>query len=234
MRAVRRWVALLAAAPVALAPAAPVGAQSAGPLDFLAQRPLHARVALADAAAIASVERVDLGRVRLRDAEALFGAVPDSFEIKRAPSRPPPLAEGERALLFLRGARPPFVLVDGPEELTKLPDARVESRWRGAILALVERRGEPPALLELYRSWLETGDSDLQRAAVLGLGDGTAAFHPLPERALLGLVGLARDARVPEPLRRGALLVARLSLAGRAEPGALLRRELERAGRELP
>ena len=237
MRASRGVIALWLAASLELLPCAPAGAQSAqaGLLAFLAQRPLLARLDLADAVAIASVERVELGRVHLRDAEVLIGSVPGSFELKRAPSSPPPLAPGERALLLLRGARSPYLLVDAPAELRKLPDAAAEGRWRGAVLALSEKRGDP-ALLELYLAWLDPAAPDLARAAVLGLDDPMAPFHPLPVAALLRLARFAGDARAELELRRAAHFLVGRSLADQGQllaRNAELRDALERLGEEL-
>jgi hypothetical protein len=235
----RGWVALPLAATLGLSAAPPARGQAADAslLGLLARRSLHARVALADAVAVASVERVDPGRVRLREARALVGAVPDAFELKRAPSSPPPLAAGERALLLLRGARSPYLLVDGPAELQRLPDPASEERWRRAVESLVAARADPPALLALTLSWLDPRQPDLAQAAVLGLGDPATPFQPLPAGALLRLARFARDASAPPELRRAAQFVAGRSLAGREELLARspdLRRELERLARELP
>jgi hypothetical protein len=237
MRPTPGVIASLLAASLELLLSAPSGAQSAhaGLLGFLAQRPLLARLDLADAVAIASVERVELGRVHLRDAEVLFGSVPGSFELKRAPSNPPPLAPGERALLLLRGARSPYLLVDAPAELRKLPDAAAVGLWRGAVLALLEKRGDP-ALLELYLAWLDPAAPDLARAAVLGLDDPTAPYQPLPATALLRLARFAGDARAELELRRAAHFLVGRSLADQGELLARnreLRDALERIGAEL-
>jgi hypothetical protein len=231
-------IALCLAASLEWSPSAPAGAQSAHAelLGFLAQRSLHARLALADAVAVASVERVELGRVHLRDAEALIGSVPGSFELKRAPSSPPPLAEGERVLLLLRGARSPYLLVDAPSELQKLPDAGTELRWRNAVLALAQKRGDPPALLELYLGWLDPTAPDLSRAGLLGLDDPTSPFPPLPAEALLRLARFAGDARAELGLRRAAHFLLGRSLADRGEllaRNAQLRDALEGLGEEL-
>ena len=92
-------------APAERAPAQRLGVH--GRLELPSGRPLHVRVALADAAAIATVDAVELGRIRVRDAVPVLGDVVAAFELKRAPSRPPALEPGDRALLILRGARPP-------------------------------------------------------------------------------------------------------------------------------
>jgi hypothetical protein len=87
-----------------LRPAAP--AQHPG-LTAPEPRPLHVQLAGVDAVAIATVAAVGLGRIQLVEARAVLGNPPATFELKRAPSAPPPLAEGDRVLLLLRGARTP-------------------------------------------------------------------------------------------------------------------------------
>jgi hypothetical protein len=137
------------------APAERTSAQPLGPhcrLDLPSKRPLHARVALADGAAIATIEAVGLGRIRVRDAIPVLGDVTPAFELKRAPWHPPALEPGDRALL-LRGARSPYVLVDDGEETRVLADAESEALRRQAVRDIHRSLGS--GLLDPYRTRLD-------------------------------------------------------------------------------
>src|SRR5262245_33454585 len=95
-----------------LGAAAAAGAQPIGHGLPPPLRSCHERLAAADVVAVVRVERVDPGRIALRLEAALASAPPAAFEAKRSPLHPPPLASGDRALLLLRGDRPPYVLTD--------------------------------------------------------------------------------------------------------------------------
>jgi len=177
-------------------------------------RALHVRIGLADAAAVASVGAVDLGRIEIRAAEALFGSVPPRFALKRAPSDPPPFAEGDRVLLLLRGARSPYLLVDESHEVIRLGDAEAEATWRDAVLSVSAARSEPRTLAGLYLAWLEGSSPPLRAAAVAGLRHGLAPFRPLTPGERARLSALATDPDAPAEARRGAAAVAAL------EPGS--------------
>lgn len=212
--AVAALVALTAgtAAPARAQHAMALGHGFAGPPQ---PRALHVRLALADAAAVATVDEVGLGRIRVREAEALFGAVAPAFELKRAPSSPPPLEAGDRALLLLRGARSPYLLVDEPHETLVLADAAAEARWREAVLALRTARDEPRALAALYLRWLEASTSGLRSAALAGLRDRTAPFQPLAAEELERLVELAGSAEAADAARSAAATIASQHPGGR-------------------
>lgn len=180
-------------------------------------RPLHERLALADAAAIGTVREVGLGRIRVDEATALFGAPGASFELKRAPSSPPPLEAGDRALLLLRGGRSPFVLVDVPEEAIRLADAEAESRWLEALRDTRAARDDPPALRDLYLGWLANGDAELRELGRIGLTHADAPFGALPDAVVAELVRDATDPKLDVERRRAA---ARVVL--RTESGAAL------------
>jgi hypothetical protein len=195
------------------APAAAQGLAAHAPRTPQA-RPLHERLAAADAAAIGSVADVALGRIRIERATPLLGSPGESFELKRAPSRPPALSAGDRALLLLRGARSPYVLVDAPPETVVLADPESEARWRRAIGDLTTAAASPAALRDLYLAWLVASDASLREAAAAALASSRAPFHPLPPEVVGQLIRDATDAALDPGRRRAS---ARVVLAG---PGA--------------
>jgi hypothetical protein len=170
------------------------------------ERPLHTRVAVCDSAAIATVDSVGMGRIHLSDAVPVLGRVPASFELKRAPSNPPPWVVGERALLLLRGARSPYIAVDEPHEMRSLEDAAAEERWSGGLRALqaADSSTDPSVLRDLYVAWLSQPGRDLRRSALVALGDVDAPFQPLPEAVLQRLGETAVAAAAPADLRSAA------------------------------
>jgi hypothetical protein len=128
-------------------------------------RPLHERLAGADRVAVVQVERIDAGRIAV---------APEAFEVKRSPLRPPPLATGDRALLLLRGARPPYVLADEASEVIRLSDDAMAERWAGAVRAVLANRDDRAALVTVYAEWIEEGPvslADLGRAGLRALGE---------------------------------------------------------------
>jgi hypothetical protein len=144
------------------------GAQPIGhPLPPL-PRAFHARLAAADVVAVLRVERVDEGRLAVRLEQALLGAPPAAFEVKRSPLRPPPLATGDRALLLLRGDRPPYVLADEPSEVIRLADDAMAARWSEAASGALAARGDPAALAALYADWIERGPASLRDLGAAG------------------------------------------------------------------
>jgi len=149
-----------------------VGAAAAQPFGhpgLVGPRPLPARLAAADVVAVVRVERVEEGRIALALEDALVGAPPAAFEVKRSPLHPPPLATGDRALLLLRGARPPYVLADEPSEVIRLADAGMAARWTSAVRATLAHRDDPAALAKLYREWTENGPESLRELGAAGL-----------------------------------------------------------------
>jgi len=196
---------------VGLALAAVAGAQHpVGPRT----RALHARLAQADAVAVATVKSVEPGRLHLDDVRSLHGDVPSPFQVKRAPGAPPPLAAGDRVLLLLRGARPPYVLVDQPEETIRLADADAEERWSEAVRAWLAVRERPAAWVPLYLAWIDGGPDTLRELAVQSLGDLGAPFQPVPAQVFAGLGAAAFDPARPLAARRAAARLAFLSPEG--------------------
>lgn len=178
------------------------------------ERPLHQRLALADVVAVGTVQEVELGRIQIRNAQVLAGSGAESFALKRAPSRPPPLESGDRAVLLLRGARPPYVLVDDAEELVVLPDAEAETRWRRALREAHAALHHPASLRDLYLVWLSGPDAGLRHAAQLGLAAPHPPFAALPDEVVRKLVRRAADPAVEPEQRRAAAYVALRSESG--------------------
>ena len=177
-------------------------------------RAIHARLAAADVVAVATVAEVSEGRIRLADARVLHGEAPARFQVKRSSSSPPPLAVGDRALVLLRGARPPYVLVDRPDETIRLSDLAAEQQWVGAFEGWLRVREQPAAWPALYSSWIESGPDTLRDLAVQALMDPRAPFQPLPAAFGAALGDEAWDPARPLPVRRAAAAVARLTPAG--------------------
>jgi hypothetical protein len=128
-------------------------------------RPLHERAAEAEAIALVAAERVERGRIALRLRIALRGELPAAFELKRSPLAPPPIAEGDVALVMLRGARSPYVLAGAPSEV-------------------VAARGLSPAVVAAIRAVFGAGPSpDALAKAYVALAL-TAPSQPHPAREL--------------------------------------------------
>lgn len=151
-------------------------AQFAGHPQPQPLRPFHDRVAQVDVAAVVLVEQVDEGRIRVRREAVLAGAPPERFEVKRSPLAPPPLATGDRALLLLRGDRPPYVFADQPSEVIRLSDAAMTARWQEAVREVIARRNEPAALVPVYLDWVDRGPETLREIGRSSLLD-LAAKH---------------------------------------------------------
>lgn len=143
------------------------------------RRPLHERLAGADGVAVVQVERIDAGRIAVTRLDLLAGEAPESFEVKRSPLRPPPLATGDRALLLLQGARPPYVLADEAAEVIRLSDDAMTTRWAGAVRAVLGGQGDADALRAIYAEWVENGPASLGDLGSAGLRalDPAGAFR---------------------------------------------------------
>jgi hypothetical protein len=191
---------------LALGLAAPAGAQvhalPPGP------RPLHMRLAEADVVAIGTVAEIGAGRIAIVDAEALRGEASGRFEIKRSPSRPPPLAVGLSALLPLRGARSPYLLVDEPRELLVLEDEASVAVWRDAARQLLATRDDRRALLGLYLEWLDGPVESLRDAAGAALVDARSGLLPLPAEVAGERARAALDPDRPASARRTSAMLA--------------------------
>lgn len=210
MTARSRPLAALIARALALALALPAAAQH-GVIPTPQARPLHARLAEADAAALGTVEAIETGRIRVAEATAVFGDVPARFELKRSPAAPPALAAGDRALLLLRGARAPYLLVDGPDGALRGESAPAFAEALARAHAVLDR---PERLRALYAEWLEGDDAALRAEAALALADADAAFQPLPAGVAEALARRALDPDEGRNTRRQAAIAAVASRAG--------------------
>jgi hypothetical protein len=157
--------------------AAPASAQMIGHPLPPGLRPFHERVASIDVAAVVRVERVEDGRLTVVREAALAGAPPERFEVKRSPLAPPPLASGDRALLLLRGALPPYVFADAPAEVIRLEGDAMAARWSEAVREAIAHRREPARLVAVYRGWVADGPETLREIGIASLRD-LAVDHP--------------------------------------------------------
>jgi hypothetical protein len=183
-------------------------------------RPLHVRLGEADAAAIVTVREVQEGRLRVVDARVLRGELPAEFLVKRAPAAPPPLEVGDRALLLLRGARSPYVLVDRPDETIRLADADAEAAWAEAVRGWLRVRQRPAAWVPLFLAWLESGPDTLRDLAAQALADPSAPFQPLAPALYVELGRSAWDPGRSPSARHAAARLASLHPDGRARLAA--------------
>jgi len=131
-------------------------------------RPLATRLAEADHAVAGTVAAVTADRIAVEDGRSLMGSAPARFEVKRSPLRPPDVAPGDRVLWLLRGARPPYVMMDEPSELQRLP-AGEEDAWARAVRELARVREEPAERTALYEEWVESGPLGLAEEALRAL-----------------------------------------------------------------
>jgi hypothetical protein len=207
-----RFLALLAITAAALTPSATT-AQGPHPIPRPV-RPLHERVAAADAAAVATVRSVEMGRILLSDVDPLVGEVVDPFEVKRSPSRPLPLSVGDRTLLLLRGARSPYLSVDTPREAIRIASPEAEAIWSEAVVLLHREREHPAAWVDLYVSWLDSGHGSLRDLAVVSLSDLSAPYQPLPDGFFRERARAAWDPGRPAEARRAAARLAALHPSG--------------------
>jgi len=141
-------------------------------------RPLHEIAANADAIAIGTVGSVSESRIRVHDAIDVTGPVPSDFDVKRAPSNAPVFQTGDRALFFLRGARPPYLLADDPKENIVIP-AGGEVEWILAMRTFADARHDPAQLRTLYFAWIDGENGTLRDLAVRSLADPAAPFQPI-------------------------------------------------------
>lgn len=214
MRA-RRPLASAAVLAALLVASGPATAQHGIPVG---SRPLHLRLAEADVVAIATVAEVREDRVELRDAVVLQGAAAPAFELKRAPSQEIPYAVGLTLVLPLRGARPPYLLVDDARELVVLRNAASAAAWRHALLPLLDAGTDREALLAAYLGWLDGREGSLREAAAAALLDPRSELLPVSPARAAERAGVALDPAVPTPARRVSALLA----AGQPEGARLL------------
>jgi hypothetical protein len=169
---------------------------------------LQQRVADADAAALATLEAVEGGRLRFAAATPVLGSVPERFEVKQRPSAPLSLAVGDRALLLLRGARSPYLALDAGEDTVRIADEAGGARWSEAVRAVASAGDDPAALRALYVSWTESEDDGLRREALRALLQPGGPFLPMPPAPALERARVAFDPLRSLPARSAAVALA--------------------------
>ena len=179
-------------------------------------RPLHLRIAEADVVAIGTIGPISDGRVEVRDATVLRGDAPAAFAIKRSPAHSPPFVTGVPAVLLLRGARSPYVLVDEPREVVLLRDAADAKRWSSALQALFAASGDPNQLLPTYLAWLDGDDENLRDAAGAALINFGAPFVALGRDDALRRAAAAMDPHREATARRVSAQLAMTQSDGAA------------------
>jgi hypothetical protein len=177
-------------------------------------RAIHQRLAAARTVAIATVAEVREGRIAFEAAVPVIGRVGPTFEVKRAPSRPPPWIEGDRALLLLAGARSPYRWVEKPVEAVALADAEAEARVAAALRELDAVRTDAEARRDLYARWSDGPHEDLAALGQRGLMDVPGMAEVMDEGFALDRASVAREPSRPLAVRRRAARVAARHPAG--------------------
>ena len=185
-------------------------------------RPLHLRIEESDVVAVGTIGAITDGRVEVRDATVLRGAAPASFAIKRAPAKSPPFVTGVPAVLLLRGARSPYVMVDEPREVVLLRDDADAKRWTSALQALFAASADPSQLLQLYLAWLDGDDENLREAAGAALTDFRAPIPPIGRDEALLRAAAAVDPHRSATTRRVSAQLAISSPDGAAALAAAI------------
>jgi hypothetical protein len=179
-------------------------------------RPLHLRIAESDVVAVGTIGPITDGRIEIRNATVLRGAAPAAFAIKRSPAKSPLFVTGVPAVLLLRGARSPYVLVDEPREIVLLRDAADAKRWSSALQALSDASADPNRLFQIYLAWLDGDDENLREAAGAALTDSRAPFPPLARDAALVRAAAAVDPHRAATARRVSAQLAMTQSDGAA------------------
>lgn len=206
----------------------PVSGQGGHPLPRQV-RPLHERLALADAVAVATIGEVQTGRIELVDVSSLLGNVPQGAQLKRSPSKPLEVSAGDRLLLLLRGARSPYLSVDTPRETLVLTDPADEASWSEAIRVLDASRDQPEIWAEVYSVWLDSDSRALRNLALASLSDVGAPYQPLPGSLFAARAAAAWDPTRSLEVRRTSAQLAALH----AEGAAVLATHASRCGAEI-
>jgi hypothetical protein len=175
-----------------------------------APRPLHQIAAGADAIAIGTIGPVSESRIRVYNVIDVTGAVPAEFDVKRAPSNAPLFHTGDHAVLLLRGARSPYLLVDDPTENIVFPAAG-EVEWILALRSFADARHDPAQLEGLYFAWIDGNNPALRTLALRGLADSAAPFHPITQDLLTDRAHRAVDPGTRAEVRKASADIALLS-----------------------
>ena len=180
-------------------------------------KPLSQRVALSDAIALGRVTGIGPGRLHVQRVEPLLGEMPETFEVKRSPSRAGFYDVGDLAVLFLRGARTPYVHSDEARERILFEDPDAARRFAAAVGALVGAGDDRSDLLALHLAWLGSPDGQLRRLAVNAFLLAEPPFGPLPPPASRELARAAADPGKGLEERLASAMVASTCEEGLAE-----------------
>lgn len=211
-----------------IAAAGPAAAQSSPHGMIRTPRSFDERLRAADVVGIGVIERVDPGRLHVSEVEILRGRVPTPFEIKRSPSAAPGFAPGDRAVLLLKGARSPYVMVDESDEIVRLPDDDSLARWSAALGGAVAAGDDRARARTLYLEWMRSDDAGLRQAGLGSLTDPRAGLAPSGDEC----VAQAEYALAPDTPGEQALAAAWLASQQPAGLDALI--EGVAAGRASP
>ncbi len=191
-------------------------AEGQHPLPQL-DKPLSERVALSDAIALGRVTRIDPGRLHVQRVEPLLGEMPETFEVKRSPRGAELYEVGDLVVLFLRGARTPYVHADEARERIRFEDPDAARRFAAAVEALVEAGDDRLGLLALHVAWLGSSDDQLRRLAVHAFLLAEPPFGALPPSTSRELARAAADPDKGLEERRASAMVALSREEGLAE-----------------
>jgi hypothetical protein len=149
--------------------------------------------------------------------EPLLGEMPESFEVKRSSSGAGSDEVGDLAVLFLRGARTPYVHADEARERIRFDDPDAARRFAAAVEALVDAGDDRVSLLALHVAWLASPDDPLRRLAVNAFLLAEPPFGPLPASTSRDLAKAAADPDRGLEERRASAMVALTREEGLAE-----------------
>lgn len=191
-------------------------AEGQHPLPRL-RKPLSERVALSDAVVLGRVTDVAPGRLHVQRVEPLLGEVPEAFEVKRSPRGTGLYEVGDLAVLFLRGARTPYVHVDEARERIQFENPEAARRFAAAVEALVNAGDDRVPLLALHRAWLASPDDQLRRLAVNAFMLAEPPFGLLAPSTARELARTAADPDRTLEERQASAMVALTREEGLAE-----------------
>lgn len=218
--------------------------------------PLHELAAGAPTAVVGVVKSVGSeAGVSLAVEQAVLGEVEGkALDFRIEGHHPPEFAVGQRVLVFLGSAAPPYVSRQSALDVVALPEAAAEvAAIVSAVKAYAGLGAEPSASKRLARltalsvAHLESPSAALRREALLDLV-ALGAGNALDAEQIARVVGLARPPDVPPTLGPGLVMVlasapgerGRAALAelaaqaGSAQVRALAAQALARRGPKRP
>jgi len=171
-------------------------------------RPFHQRVPQADSVAVVQIDTVDTGRIEATLRSPMKGTLPERFQIKRAPSRPPALEAGDLVVLMLKGARPPYVLPDVGSGVIRIPNAEAERSWTPLLREAVMHPTRGEALAPLYLTWIDQGADELKESGLRGLLDPEIDTELLRNQVAMDRALAAADPQRSPTVRRISAILA--------------------------